>query len=128
MPPPGLTPAGFGLTETRRILRAGGPGCTAVFAGDDYVATGAAKALREAGLDVPGEVSLVGFNDTPYIAEDLDPPLTTVHVPAEELGRTAVTLALHRDDPGAPREQQIVLGAHVVVRDSVRPLIRRMSG
>jgi LacI family transcriptional regulator len=89
---------------------------TAVFAGNDQIAAGARRALREHGLRVPDDVSLVGFDDLPPAA-DID--LTTVHVPHEELGRTAVRLALSRGTSGAGRH--VTLGTHIVVRDSVRP-------
>lgn len=89
---------------------------TAVIASTDMVAAGALTALHEAGLRVPADVSLAGYDDIPF-ARDLHPPLTTVHVPYEELGRLAVRTALGRT-PDAPNEH-LLLGTHVVVRDSV---------
>ena len=64
-------------------------------AATDMVAAGALTALHEAGLTVPGDVSLAGYDDIPF-ARDLHPALTTVHVPYEELGRLAVRTALGR--------------------------------
>lgn len=69
----------------------------AVFAATDAIAFGVLAALREAGFRVPRDVSLIGFDDVPYAA-DLTPSRTTVRVPHEELGRTAVRLALDRED------------------------------
>jgi LacI family transcriptional regulator len=114
----------FGYDAMTGILeeRAGGDlGFTAVVAAEDLVAGGAMSAMREAGLRVPDDVSVTGFNDD-YMAPDLVASLTTVHIPAEELGRAAVRLALHRDDTPPPN-QHMKLGTHIVVRDSVRPLI-----
>jgi LacI family transcriptional regulator len=91
---------------------------TAVVAATDMVAAGALTALHEAGLTVPGDVSLAGYDDIPF-ARDLHPALTTVHVPYEELGRLAVRTALEHT-PGAP-DEHLLLGTHVVVRDSVGP-------
>jgi LacI family transcriptional regulator len=91
---------------------------TAVIAATDMVAAGALTAAHEAGLDVPGDVSLVGYDDIPF-ARDLHPALTTVHVPYEELGRLAVRTVLART-PGA-QDEHLLLGTHVVVRDSVAP-------
>lgn len=91
---------------------------TAVMASTDMVAAGALTALHEAGLKVPGDVSLAGYDDIPF-ARDLHPPLTTVHVPYEELGRLAVRTALGRR-PDAP-DEHLLLGTHVVVRESVAP-------
>jgi LacI family transcriptional regulator len=96
-----------------------------VFAGSDAIAVGVLGALEEAGLRVPRDVSLVGYDDI-QLAGDLRPQLTTVHVPYEELGRTAVRMALDggRGPEGRPA-QRAVLGTHVVVRDSVgRPASR----
>ncbi|MEV6589808.1 LacI family DNA-binding transcriptional regulator [Streptomyces acidicola] len=88
---------------------------TAVFAANDLIAAGARDALRERGLRIPDDVSMVGFDDLPPAA-DID--LTTVHVPHEELGRTAVRLALKTNPPNTA--QHVLLGTHIVVRDSVR--------
>ncbi|WBO63053.1 LacI family DNA-binding transcriptional regulator [Streptomyces camelliae] len=96
---------------------------TAVVAATDMVAAGALTALHEAGLDVPGDVSLAGYDDIPF-ARDLHPALTTVHVPYEELGRLAVRTALgHSSDSAASPAsagEHLLLGTHVVVRGSVR--------
>ncbi|MFJ3673297.1 LacI family DNA-binding transcriptional regulator [Streptomyces sp. NPDC090106] len=93
------------------------PDITAVFAGDDMVAAGALRAIADRGLRVPDDLSVVGYNDIP-LAEDFNPPLTTVRTPAEELGRAAVRLALR--EPG-PSESSLLLGTHIVVRKSVGP-------
>lgn len=87
---------------------------TAVFCADDTVAAGAMRALSETGLRVPRDVSVVGYNDCSP-APDLTPSLTTVHIPAHELGRSAVKLALADD----PIDRQLLLGTHIVLRDSV---------
>lgn len=108
-----------GYLRTRDVLRAGLE-FTAVFAGSDMVAVGALAALREAGLDVPGDVSLVGFDDVPFAA-DLTPSLTTVRVPYEELGRTAVRLALEREER-LTGDDHVVLSTQLVIRQSVRTL------
>ncbi|UUU21072.1 LacI family DNA-binding transcriptional regulator [Streptomyces sp. DSM 40750] len=98
------------LKETREF--------TAVFAGDDMVAAGALRAIAETGLSVPDDISVVGYNDIP-LAEDFDPPLTTVRTPAEELGRAAVRIALR--DPEHAAGSHHLLGTHIVVRRSVAP-------
>ncbi|MFJ8955090.1 LacI family DNA-binding transcriptional regulator [Streptomyces sp. NPDC102381] len=90
---------------------------TAVVAGDDMVAAGALRAVTDAGLRVPDDLSIVGYNDIP-LAQDFNPPLTTVRTPAEELGRAAVRLALRAEDDPATATRH-VLGTHIVVRDSV---------
>jgi LacI family transcriptional regulator len=102
--------AGYAATE--RLLAAGTE-FTAIFAGTDMVAVGVLAALREAGVRVPEDVSVAGYDDIP-LAADLVPGLTTVHIPTEELGRTAVRLALDSSLP-----QHVTLGTHIVVRGSV---------
>lgn len=90
---------------------------TAVFAGTDMVAAGVLQAFREAGVRVPDDVSVAGYDDIP-LAIDVFPALTTVAVPHEEMGREAVRLALHREE--LAERQHKVFGTHVVIRDSVR--------
>ncbi|MFE4800644.1 LacI family DNA-binding transcriptional regulator [Streptomyces sp. NPDC056708] len=106
-----------GYARTRDALR-DGVEFTGVFAASDMVALGALAAIREAGLKVPDDVSVVGFDDVPF-ATDLTPALTTIRVPYEELGRTAVRLALARGDAVAD-DDRIVLGTQLVIRKSVR--------
>jgi LacI family transcriptional regulator len=96
-----------------------GPEFTAVFAANDGVAAGAIAALREAGLRVPEDVSIVGYDDVPS-APDFNPPLTTVRVPQAELGRTAVRLATQPARDATGREH-VMLGTHLVIRGSVGP-------
>lgn len=103
-----------------RALLESGPEFTAIFAGNDGVAAGAIAALREAGRRVPDDVSIVGYDDVPSAA-DFNPPLTTVRVPQAELGRTAVRLATGSSREASGREH-VMLGTHLVIRDSVRPL------
>ena len=110
--------------EGYRVMKerlAGGPrDFTAVFALNDLIAGGACRALAEHGLKVPDDVSMVGFDD---LQPSLDLNLTSVHLPHEEIGRTAVRLALeHEARGGTP--PHVVLGTHLMVRDSVRPRVR----
>lgn len=104
----------YGYAGMRDLLGSGLK-FSAVFAATDMVAAGAMQALREAGVSVPGDVSIVGYDDIPQ-ALDMVPALTTVHVPYDELGRAAVRLALAGDSA----RQQLMLGTRLVERDSVR--------
>lgn len=98
------------------------PEVTAVFAANDAMALGLLRALREAGRDVPGEVSVVGFDDVPEAAY-FPPPLTTVRQNFGEVGRRAFGLLLDRiegasrpvPDPAAARR---VVEPELVVRES----------
>ncbi|MFI2705855.1 LacI family DNA-binding transcriptional regulator [Cellulosimicrobium composti] len=109
-------PAGF--EGTQRLLTLDDPP-TAIFACSDDTALGALRALREAGLSVPDDVSLVGFDDLP-VAAWTDPPLTTVRQPLVEMGAAAVEL-VHRARSGGDRSLHTELATSLVVRESTAP-------
>ena len=91
---------------------------TAIFATNNFIAFGALRALREAGLHVPNDMSLVTFDDLPAEWHD-DPFLTVLAQPAYELGRRAAALLLDRLEKGpAARRQVIVLPGELIVRRS----------
>lgn len=92
---------------------------TAVFVASDVVAFGAVAAIREAGLGVPADISVVGFDDIP-LAAFFDPPLTTIHLPAHDLGRAAGTALLDRIH-GRPITDRTLLPTELVVRSSTAP-------
>jgi DNA-binding LacI/PurR family transcriptional regulator len=91
-------------------------GVTAVFAANDQMAIGVLRAFREAGLDVPGDVSVVGFDGLPDAAQ-LWPPLTTVQQHPERVGALAVD-ALLAELEGEERVQTPLVGTELVVRAS----------
>ncbi|MET8160506.1 LacI family DNA-binding transcriptional regulator [Sphaerisporangium sp. NPDC005289] len=90
---------------------------TAVFAGNDLQALGVYQAALRAGLRVPGDLSVVGFDDLP-LAQWADPPMTTVHQPLAKMGAAAAELvmALAAGDP--PEHHRVELATHLVVRGS----------
>lgn len=94
---------------------------TAFFVANDLMACGTIRALSELGLRIPGDVSVVGFDDI-MLSEMFNPPLTTIGQPRLEMGRTAVRLLLERiANPGlAPRRSMLPL--KLVVRQSTGPL------
>ena len=93
---------------------------TAVFCSNDEMAMGAIQEIKAAGLTVPGDISVIGFDD-PTFAEVYDPSLTTVHQPRRLIGETAmgVLVDILAGKP-APTEP-IVLGAELRVRASTGP-------
>ncbi|MEU7071728.1 LacI family DNA-binding transcriptional regulator [Streptomyces narbonensis] len=95
------------------------PGLDAVFAASDVMAAGARGVLREAGRRVPEDVALVGVDDS-AVARHMDPPLTSVRQPIEEMGRTMARLLLQEiAAPGEPDEQpRRMLPTELVVRAS----------
>jgi LacI family transcriptional regulator len=88
---------------------------TALFALNDPMAVGALAALRERGIRVPDDISLVGFDDIP-MARDTTPTLSTVHVPIVEMGARAMELAL-APDPSEWRVEQFP--TYLVLRESM---------
>ncbi|MGW6391391.1 LacI family DNA-binding transcriptional regulator [Streptomyces sp. NPDC055103] len=95
------------------------PGLDAVFAASDVMAAGARAVLREAGRRVPEDVALVGVDDS-AVARHMDPPLTSVRQPIEEMGRTMARLLLQEiAAPSDPDEQpRHMLPTELVVRAS----------
>ncbi|MFJ8144797.1 LacI family DNA-binding transcriptional regulator [Streptomyces sp. NPDC096094] len=99
------------------------PDLDAVFAGSDVTAAGARQALREAGRRIPDDVALVGYDDS-AIARHMEPPLTSVRQPIEEMGRAMIDLLLTEiadRRPAASRgleRHQVVLPTELVERAS----------
>jgi LacI family transcriptional regulator len=100
-----------------RELLAAAPGLTAIAAGNDMLAIGCYEAIEEAGLSCPGDVSVIGFNDMPFI-DRLRPPLTTIAFPHYQLGTEAagLLLGLLAGTPAAHRA--VLLAPELVVRGS----------
>jgi DNA-binding LacI/PurR family transcriptional regulator len=92
---------------------------TAVFCDDDILAGGVYLAARELGLRIPGDLSVVGFDDLPF-ARVFEPPLSTIAIDPEELGASAFEMlrALIAGEPAGPDR---VLPAELVVRGSTAP-------
>jgi DNA-binding LacI/PurR family transcriptional regulator len=110
-----------GMAATKRALE-DGVRPTAILAMSDAMAIGAMRALHESRLTVPGDVSVVGFDDID-LAPYTDPPLTTVHQPIRRKGEEAVRLLLpvieHRE-PAVP--VHLVLETRLVIRASTGPM------
>ncbi len=102
-------------TRIDELLRTERP--TAIFAANNVLAEQAWRVLRRRNLDIPGDVSLVAFDDVPWM-EMVQPPITAVRQPAYEMGRRAALLLLRRlDDPTCGRTVE-VLQPELVVRGS----------
>lgn len=93
------------------------PPPAALFVASDVVAFGAMAAIRERGLSIPDDVALVGFDDVP-LARYVDPPLTTVRLPAAELGRQAGKMIIGLIQNGGVVAKQMILETKLIVRAS----------
>ena len=100
------------------------PEVTAVFAANDEMALGVMRAMFEAGRDVPGDVSIVGFDDVPF-ARYLTPPLTTVRQDFEEIGRLSVDVLLDAIGGVEHSHARAVITPQLIVRDSTGPAVSR---
>ena len=105
-----------GATAFRQLMQRDPPP-TAVFCGNDVLAVGALRAAREMGVDVPGAVSITGFDDI-ELAQVAYPALTTVHVPHREMGRMAARILIRLLQKGT-FDQSIELKADIRMRDSL---------
>ncbi|WP_043618705.1 LacI family DNA-binding transcriptional regulator [Nonomuraea candida] len=104
-----------GFAAARKLADAGMDGVEAVLATNDTMAIGALSGFREAGLSVPGDVSVTGVDDIP-LARDVTPRLTTVALPLARYGVEAMRFALSKQD--TPR--RLLLEGRLIVRDSTR--------
>jgi LacI family transcriptional regulator len=100
-------------------------GFSAVVASNDRLAIGALTALKRHGIDCPAQVSVTGFNDM-YLADRIDPPLTTVRIQQYEVGLRAAEALLRHIDAGDKLAEPVhdVLPVDLVVRQSTAPLAR----
>lgn len=93
---------------------------TAIFAGNDLSALGVLRAAREAGLSVPEDISVVGFDDIPLSAWST-PSLTTVRQPLMEMAAVAVQTLLESAESGGTLKRRVELATDLVVRESTAP-------
>jgi len=118
---PGPSVPEEGYVNAQKLL-ATGQRFTALFAFNDISAIGAVRAFRDAGLKVPEDVSVVGFDDI-QAAAYLTPRLTTVRQPLRQMGETAAKQLLERISNGNGRCPQVIsLAPELVVRESTGPV------
>lgn len=102
-----------GYRAARRLLLDHPP--TAIFAANDLIAFGVLRAARETGMDVPGDLALVGFND---VAEAALVDLTSIHVPHHEMGARSAELLIARAEGRPIAAPHVLLPTSLVVRGS----------
>jgi LacI family transcriptional regulator len=118
-----------GYAAARRLLARDEPP-TAIFAFNDISAIGASRAIRDFGLRVPEDVSIVGFDDI-VSASFQNPALTTVHQPLKKMGRMAAETLLKRisrlNAEAVPIPSVITVEPELVVRESTCPVAGRKA-
>jgi DNA-binding LacI/PurR family transcriptional regulator len=92
-------------------------GVTAIVCASDPLALGAIRAVRRRGLEVPGDVSVVGFDDSAFM-KYTDPPLTTVRQPIETMGRAAVDRLMSQLEGRDDGPTELLYAPELVVRSS----------
>lgn len=106
-----------GQAAASRLLKAG---VTAIVCASDPMALGAVRAVRRAGLSVPSDVSIVGYDDS-ALMNCTEPPLTTVRQPIEPMGRTIIELLLRQISSDSATSDELFFEPELVVRGSTGP-------
>uniref|UniRef100_A0A7C3RVU3 LacI family DNA-binding transcriptional regulator n=1 Tax=Dictyoglomus thermophilum TaxID=14 RepID=A0A7C3RVU3_DICTH len=94
---------------------------TAIFVANDSMAIGVYRALFEASLKIPEDISIVGFNNI-SISKFLNPPLTTISIPIEDLVETAINLLLERIEKNRKNSKKVIIATELVVRNSCKEI------
>jgi DNA-binding LacI/PurR family transcriptional regulator len=106
-----------GRAATTRLLD---EGVTAVVCASDALALGAVRAARKRGLAVPGDLSVIGFDDSTFMGAT-DPPLTTVRQPIEAMGAAAIASLLAQIDGNVVAVEEMLFDPELIVRSSTGP-------
>jgi DNA-binding LacI/PurR family transcriptional regulator len=109
-----------GQAAASRLLNAG---VTAIVCASDPMALGAIRAVRRAGLSVPRDVSVIGYDDS-ALMNSTEPPLTTVRQPIEPMGRTIIELLLRQISSDSATSDELFFEPELVVRGSTGPAVR----
>lgn len=108
-----------GATAARQLLALDNPP-SAIFASSDLEAFGVIRVSRELGISVPGDLSLVGFDDIPE-SLNVTPPLTTVRQPMREMGLIAAEMLMAAVEEGQPKISTVELPTQLIVRETTGP-------
>ena len=109
-----------GQAGAARLVKAG---ATAILCASDPLALGAIRAVRRAGLQVPNDVSVIGFDDS-ALMNAIDPPLTTVRQPIEPMGRMVIELLVAQITGSSTSSDEFLFEPELVVRGSTGPVMR----
>lgn len=115
------TTMGGAYADMKKYLEGSPKLPTAFFADNDIIALGAMRAMKEAGLKIPDDISIIGFDDLPY-SEICSPRLTSLRVPKQEMGIIAVKQIIEIMKDKTPVKLNIEVGTDFVIRDSVKKI------
>jgi len=93
-----------------------------IFAGNDMMAAGCYRVIKAHGLSIPGDIGIVGFDHT-FLSEFISPPLTTVHVPILEVGKTAASLLLEKIKNKEHKPEQIKISTGIILGESCKKVL-----
>jgi len=110
-----------GYSAVSRLLEKGSLNASALFCANDATAIGAIKALKDNGLWVPDDISVIGIDDID-ISQYMSPSLTTVHIPLEEMGRATGRLLMDRLENGSGLPMKIELPYTLIRRESCKDI------
>lgn len=110
----------YGIAAAQQIAHSG-LGITSVFAAADIIALGLLKGFQQAGVDVPGDMSLIGFDDI-YMARLCNPALTTVHQDIAAKGKTAAQIVIAAAQEPGMTKREVRIPISITQRDSVRQI------
>lgn len=122
---PQTEPESGGYEEAKKLLALKNRP-TAIFAASDGFALGAMKAIKDAGLKVPDDIAVIGFDNLKY-ASLLEVPLTTVAQPFGEIGRIAIEILMDKIKDKSASTKQIVLKPELVIRNSCGTILRKKT-
>jgi len=106
-----------GYEITQKLIQEGSLNYTGIFAADDYIAFGVVDALRNANINVPRDISIIGYDDQ-ELASSFHPGLTTIKQPAEEMGRIGAETLIKIIKGELKRYNTLKLDPHIVIRES----------
>jgi len=106
-----------GYRQMTRILQSGAPRPDGVFAASDSLAWGALRAIMDAGLRVPEDIAVIGYDDIP-VASAFTPLLTTVKQPVEKMGNEAFVMTLEAMQGKVSKPRNLVFEPELVKRES----------
>jgi len=107
-----------GYLETKLLLQAK-QNITAIFTLSNTIALGCLKALKEEGIKVPGDISIITFDDAPYL-DLLSTPLSSIAQPVSEISKIAIKLLQAKLNKNTLTHTQVLLKPKIIIRDSVR--------